>query len=125
MYTVEQIEIIANEIAAKHAFTYDSNQGTKDAFTFQVKVRRSAGDILLHADCNAQISQARAKAELLTVWNELKAAVVASGTPARVIKTRGYKEWRTGFWHMNRFDTCGFARGMRLTATTVVSEAAE
>lgn len=106
----------AREIAAKHSFTYDSNQGHKDAFTFAVSVRAdaTANTVYLSADCNAQISQKRAAAEMDKVWEELKVWVIEECIRAKVVKVRGHNMWRQGFWHMGRFDTTSWARGLRL-----------
>lgn len=111
-----QIATAATEIAARHAFKYASNQGTLDAFTFAVKIKRTENDVLLFAECNAQISEKRASAELRKVYDALKAVILASGTRAKFIKTRGYAEWRTGFWHMGRFCTTDLVRGIRVVA---------
>jgi hypothetical protein len=112
----KQIAEAAAEIAARHAFKYASNHGTPDAFTFAVRVQLSGNDVLLFAACNAQISERRASAELRKVYGALKAVILASGTEARFIKTRGYAEWRAGFWNMGRFCTTDLVRGIKTVA---------
>jgi hypothetical protein len=112
----KQLAAAAADIAAKYSFKYQSNQGTPDAFTFQVTVHEDDGAVYLHATCNAQITEKRAQAELLKVYTEVKAAVIASGAPAKLIKRRGFFVWRTTFGQNWQRYTDGFERGIRLVA---------
>lgn len=99
----------ATRIAAERAFRYPSNQGTPDAFEHRVSVRLSGASVTLHSDCNAQVSEQRAKEELCAVWDGMVMALA----PELCAALRGTKTTRTGFWNMGRFCTGGFARTVR------------
>lgn len=109
---IEALATLATEIAAKHAFKHQSNQGTPDAFTFQVTVRIGSDDrtLYLHAVHNAQVSENRAEKELRKVDEELVAAIALAGVRATRVKTRGFATWRT-YWGRH---SDGFSRGVRL-----------
>lgn len=105
----------AQEIAARNSFRYQSNQGTPDAFKFEIQVTQSEEGLTFTASTNAQISEKRAQSELSSFWNELTEWVLEQHFPGKikVSKAKGYKVWRIGFWNMNQFCTTGFRRGLR------------
>lgn len=117
---ITQIAAVATEIAQARSFTYDSNQGTKDAFTYTVKIAVdvATGTVTLRAETNFQIRADRAKAELRAVMNELSARLLAHDPkfPAGRVKVRGAYVWSYGFWHMGRWDVSGYSCGLRMKA---------
>jgi len=95
MTTIETIVTAARTASADRAFTYAGNFG-RGEFTFAVRVSASGN---LYAETNAQISEAKALAELVAV-----VAAIRTTTPCN----RSKKITRAGFWHMGRFCTEGF-----------------
>lgn len=111
----QQIAALANEIAAAHSFEYAGNFG-RGTLRFQVQVIVSEAAVTLSAVTNAQISEKRAKEELAKVWGELVARLGDEASAYKKQTSGGYKVWRQGFWHMGRFCTSAFARGLEVRA---------
>lgn len=110
----KQIAALATEIAASRAFDYAGNYG-RGTFRFQVTVSHTDTQVTLRAVTNAQITEKRAADELNAVWTALVEALGESAKLCKVQRTAdGKKIGRGGFWHMSRFCTESFWRGLEL-----------
>jgi hypothetical protein len=110
----KQIAALASEIAAARAFDYAGNFG-RGTFRFQVKVTHTDTQVTLRAVTNAQITEKQAAAELNAVWTALVEALGESAKLCKMVRpSAGRTVGRSGFWHMSRFCTESFWRGLEL-----------
>lgn len=109
----KQIAALATAIAAARAFDYAGNYG-RGVFRYEVSVREVDGVVTLTAICNAQITEKRALAELDAVWVALVAQVGDDAPRFKQKFVGGKRVWRGGWWHMGRFITERFSRGLEL-----------
>jgi hypothetical protein len=114
----KQIAALATDIATARAFDYAGNFG-RGTFRFEVKASCTDTSVTLRAVTNARITEKQAQAELTAVWDAL---IVAMGDSAKLYKVKktvdGKRVGRGGFWHMSRFCTDSFWRGMELKEVT-------
>lgn len=103
MTNTNEMATAATTVSAARSFVYAGNFG-RGEFTFEVQVSSRDGELFLSAKCNAQVSEATAKAELLAVTKEVMAQFPGSARTKIV---------RQGFWHMGRFCVSGFGLTVR------------
>lgn len=111
--TLADIATFARKTAAENAFDYAGNFG-RGTFRYEIKVTLNDSGLTLSATTNAQISEEKAKEELSKVW---EAVVSFVGSDANQFKTKffnGKKIGRGGFYHMSRFCTESFYRGIEV-----------
>jgi hypothetical protein len=108
---IAEVATLAREIAAAQSFEYPGNFG-RGTLRYQIHVLEFADRLCLKAETNAQIDEDRAAKLLREAWDDLVAKLGESANGFKATRHNGFKVWRTGFTHMGRFCTNGFARGL-------------